>query len=251
MLPWSLRMVWECVIHTNNALHVNSLLKGMYTIGYVGKTTSMRTLYESRYTYKVQHWLCWQNYEYAYSIWIKIYIQGTTLVMLAKLRVCVLYMNQDIHTRDNIGYVGKTTSMRTLYESRYTYKGHHWLCWQNYEYVYSIWIKIYIQGTTLVMLATLLLYEYAYSLWIKIYTQGTTLVMLAELLLWVCLLSLNQDIHTRYNIGNVGRTASMSMLTLILWKFTGARSYANRKDTSLLPASLLWIYFYSHDTLEN
>ena len=31
--------------------------------------------------------------------------------------------------------------------------------------------------------------------------------MLARLLLWVCLLSLNQDIHTRYNIGNVGKTA--------------------------------------------
>ena len=41
--------------------------------------------------------------------------------------------------------------------------------------------------------------------------------MLAKLILWVRLLSLNQDIHKgRYNIGNVGKTASMSTLTLFM-----------------------------------
>ena len=33
--------------------------------------------------------------------------------------------------------------------------------------------------------------------------------MLAKLLLWVCVLSLNQDIHTRYIIGNLSKTASI------------------------------------------
>ena len=41
--------------------------------------------------------------------------------------------------------------------------------------------------------------------------EGTALVMLAKLLLRVCLLSLNQG---KDNIGNVDKTASMSMLTL-------------------------------------
>ena len=38
---------------------------------------------------------------------------------------------------------------------------------------------------------------YAYSLWIDDvhWREGTTLVMLAKLLLWVCLLSLNWDVH--------------------------------------------------------
>ena len=49
-------------------------------------------------------------------------------------------------------------------------------------------------------------------------------VMLTKLLLWVCLpvLSFNQDIRwtKRYNIGNVGYTASMSMLTLFESRYT-------------------------------
>ena len=51
--------------------------------------------------------------------------------------------------------------------------------------------------------------------------------MLVKLLQWVCLLSLNQDIHWRertalvmYSIGNVGKTASMSMLTLFESRYT-------------------------------
>ena len=55
-----------------------------------------------------------------------------------------------------------------------------------------------------------------FSVW-----EGTALVMLTKLLLRVCLLSLNQDIHKgRYNIGNVGKTASMSMLTLFEARYT-------------------------------
>ena len=50
--------------------------------------------------------------------------------------------------------------------------------------------------------------------------------MLANLLLWVYLLSLNQDtLKKRYNIGNAGKTASMSMLALFESKYTLKERY--------------------------
>ena len=88
------------------------------------------------------------------------------------------------------------------------------------------------EGTTLVMLAKLLLWVCLLSLNQDIHwREGTTLVMLAKLLLWVCLLSLNQDIHKgRYNIGNVCKTASVSMLTLV---------YLDSKRVSILIEAVL------------
>ena len=86
------------------------LMKGMFTICYVGKTASMSMLILS--LNQDIHWR-----------------EGTALVMLTKLLlwVCLLSMNQDIHWREgnNIGNVGKTDSMSmlTLFESRYTLKG--------------------------------------------------------------------------------------------------------------------------------
>ena len=90
--------------------------------------------------------------------------------------------------------------------------------------------------------------------------EGTSLVILAKLLLWVCLLSLNQGkvqhwscwqncfyeyayflwinwASMRYSIGNVGRTASMSMLTL----------FESREGTALvmLAKLLLWVCLLS------
>ena len=71
--------------------------------------------------------------------------------------------------------------------------------------------------------------------------------MLAKLLLWVCLLSLNQDIHKgTYNIGNVGKTASMSMFTLFEsryytlnnWKFqlnaAASKSWGNGENNAIV-----------------
>ena len=47
------------------------------------------------------------------------------------------------------------------------------------------------------------------------WTTKRCYVLLAKLLLWVYLLSLNQDIHTWYIIGNVGKTDSVSILCLL------------------------------------
>ena len=76
----------------------------------------------------------------------------------------------------NFGNVGQAASMSmlTLFESRYTLKGRY---------------NIGNVGQTASM-SMLTLFESRYTL-----KEGTTLVMLAKLLLWVCLLSLNQDIR--------------------------------------------------------
>ena len=58
------------------------------------------------------------------------------------------------------------------------------------------------------MLAKLLLWVCLLSLNQDIHTRYS-IGNVGRLLIWVCLLSLNQDIHTSYNIGNVGKTASM------------------------------------------
>ena len=67
-------------------------------------------------------------------------------------------------------------------------------------------------GTTLVMLAKLLLWVCLLSLKQDIHwREGTALVMFAKLLLWVCLLSLNQDIHWREG------TTSIMLAKLLPW----------------------------------
>ena len=110
----------------------------------------------------------------------------------------------------------------------------------------SLWIKTLKEGTTLVMLAKLLLWMSMLTLFESIYTlkEGTTLVMLAKLLLWMSMLTLFESRYTlkeRYNIGNVGKTASMSMLTLFESRYT------LKEGTTLvmLAKLLLWVCLLS------
>ena len=80
----------------------------------------------------------------------------------------------------------------------------------NFEFSDLHWME----GTTLVMLATLLLRVCLLSLNQDIHRrEGTALVMLAKLLLWVCLLSLNQDIHWREG------TTLVMLTKLPLWVY--------------------------------
>ena len=149
-------LLWVCLLSLNQDIH----WREGTTLVMLAKTASMSVLN---------------------SLWIKIYIEGegTALVMLAKqlLRVCLILFESryTLKGRYSIGNVGKTASMSmlTLFESRYTL---------NWRY------NIGNVGKTC-------FYEYAYSSLNQDihWTEGTTLVMLAKLLLWVCLLSLNQD----------------------------------------------------------
>ena len=60
-------------------------------------------------------------------------------------------------------------------------------------------------------------YEHTYSLWIKIYIKGRYNIGNVGITASMSMLTLFESRYTlkgRYNIGNVGKTASMSMLTL-------------------------------------
>ena len=131
--------------------------------------------------------------------------EGTALVMLARLLlwVCLLFESRyTLKGRYNIGNVGKPASMSmlTLFESRYTLKGRYSIgnvgktasmsMLTLFESRYTLKGR-YVIGNV----GKPAFYEYAYSLWIKIYIEGKVqhLVMLAKLLLWLCLLTLKWD----------------------------------------------------------
>ena len=194
-------------------------LKGRYNIGNVGKTASMNmlTLFESRYTLKGRY---------------NIGNVGKT----ASMTVCLLSLNQDIHWREGTTLVMLAKlllwvgPMLTLFESRYTLKGRYNI--GNVGKTASIWVCLlslnqdihWREGTTLVMLAKLLLWVCLLSLNQDIHwREGTTLVMLAKLLLYRSMLTLYESRYTlkgRYNIGNIENTASMSMLTFFESRYT-------------------------------
>ena len=71
---------WSTSLHT--LIESRYTLKGKYNIGNVGKTASMSmlTLFDSRYTLKGRYNIGnvgkTASMKYAYSLWIKIYIDG-------------------------------------------------------------------------------------------------------------------------------------------------------------------------------
>ena len=166
-------------------------------------------------------------------------------VMLAKLLlwVCLLSLNQAIHWREGTALVMLAKLLL-------------WVCLLSLNQAIH-----WREGTALVMFAKLLLWVCLLSVNQDIHwREGTTLVMLAKLLLhvWVCLLSVNQDIHCtlkgRYNIGNVCKTASMSMLTLFESRYTlkGRYSIGNVCKTASTCMSMLTLcesrYTLNHNT---
>ena len=171
--------------------------------------------------------------------------------MLAKLLLWVCFESRyTLEGRYNIGNVGKTASMSTRIIS--LNQDIHWREGTTLVMLAKLllWVCLlslnqdihWREGTTLVMLAKLLLWVCLLSLNQDIHwREGTTLAMLTKLLLWACLLSLNQYIHWREGttLAMVYKTASMSMLTLFESRYTLKGMY-----NIMLAKLLLWVPVY-------
>ena len=126
---------------------------------------------------KLPRWVCFTLFESGYTLKGRYNIGSVGKT--ASIWVCSISLNQwyTLKGRHNIGNVGKTASMSmlTLFESIYTLKGRY---------------NIGNVGKLLLWVCSLSLNQDIH------WGEGTTLVMLAKLLLWVyASLYLNQDIH--------------------------------------------------------
>ena len=150
--------------------------------------------------------------------------------------------------------------MSRLLEVSSPFKGTlYWPCWQNFfwEYAYSLWIKIYIEGKVQHWSCWQnCFYEYAYSLWIKIYTlKGRYNIGHVGKTASTSRLTLFESRYTlkgRYNIGNVGKTASTSMLALFESRYTlkGRYSIGNVGKTASMSMLTLFESRYKQVTFE-
>ena len=248
-------LLWVCLPRLT-LFESRYTLKGRYNIGHVGQTASMSMLTPVLSLNQDIHWREGTTLVMLAKLllWVCLlslnqdihWREGTTLVMLAKLLlwVCFNTLFESRYTLKgsyNIGNVGKTASIMsglTLFEARYTLKGRYGIGNVGKTASMSMLTPVlslnqdihWREGTTLVMLAKLLLWVCLLSLNQDIHwREGTTLVMLAKLLLWVCFNTLFESRYTlkgSYNIGNVGKTASiMSGLTLFEARYTLKRRY--------------------------